>query len=225
MTNDYRVRFLAQAGQSELGRGGKNNEQQLCLDPRRSDAVSNLGSLFRQRRDERGLTTAQLARLLGYRNVTKGCNRIGRFEDGGKVAPDLLAGLSEALEVTPDEIRRSLDGDYKEWLAWADEPVRPYVVLRYMACVYSRVELPDDALSPEAAEVFASQLARERKLMVCLVVSRRLSIRFDSTGKEYQRLDATPDLPCEPYAIIGGRRVQFDFTGGEVIRPLDEPGR
>jgi transcriptional regulator with XRE-family HTH domain len=186
--------------------------------------VSNLSSLFRRRRVERGLTTAQLARLLGYRNVTKGCNRIRRFEDGGKVAPDLLAGLSEALEITPDEIRRSLGEDYGEWLAWANEPVRPYVVLRYMACVYSRVELPDDALAPEAAEVFASQLARERKLKVCLVMSRRSSVGFDSTGREYQRLEATPEMPCEPFAMIGGKRVQFDFTGGDVLRTIDEPG-
>jgi transcriptional regulator with XRE-family HTH domain len=187
--------------------------------------VSHLSSLFSRRRAEQGLTTVELARMLGYRNVTKGCNRIGRFEEGGKVAPDLLAGLSDILGISPDEIRQSLGEDYREWLTWANEPVRPYVVLRYMACVYSRVELPDETLAPEAAELFASDLARERKMMVCLVMSRRLSIGFDSTGKEYKRLVATPEMPCEPYALIGGKRVQFDFTGGDILRPIEEPGR
>jgi len=25
-------------------------------------------------------------------------------------------------------------------------------------------------------------------------------------------------------AVIGGKRVQFDFSGGAVLRPIDEPG-
>ena len=29
----------------------------------------------------------------------------------------------------------------------------------------------------------------------------------------------------EFYGVIGGKRVQFDFSGGEVLRPIDEPGQ
>jgi hypothetical protein len=94
-----------------------------------------------------------------------------------------------------------------------------------MACVYQRVELPDDALTPEAAEASAAGLARERKLMVCLVLSRRLSVYFDGTGQVSQRLEAAPDVPSAPYAVIGGKRVQFDFTGGDVLKPIDEWSR
>jgi transcriptional regulator with XRE-family HTH domain len=185
--------------------------------------MSHLSALFRRRRVERGLTTAQLARLLGYRNISRGCNRIRKFEAGGKASPDLLAGLASTLEVTPEEIRRSLSEDYREWMTWANQPIRPYAVLRYMACVYQRVELPDDALEPEAAGLFASDLAREREFKVCLVMSRRLSLWYDATGREYARTEATPEMPCEPYAMIGGKRVQFDF-GGVVLRQIDEPG-
>jgi hypothetical protein len=188
----------------------------------RVDLMSHLGDCFRARRLVRGLTIGQLARQVGYRNVSKGCNRLRTFEAGGKVAPDLLSRLASALEVTPGAIRLAIDEDYQEWLRWAEEPIRPHLVLRYMACVYQRIELPDDALEPGAAQGYASSLARERKLMVCLVLSRRLSIGFDSTGREYQRLEATPDVPCEPYIEIGGKRVQLDFSGGEVLRPIDE---
>jgi hypothetical protein len=128
--------------------------------------------------------------LLGYQNLVKASSRIQKFEAGGKVSPDLLAGLSSTLEVTPDEIRKSLTEDYRSWMAWANEPIRPYAVLRFMSCVYQRVELPDDAL-----------------------------------GREYKRLEATPELPCEPYAVIGGKRVQFDFDRSSVLRPIDEPDR
>jgi transcriptional regulator with XRE-family HTH domain len=186
--------------------------------------VSHVSSLFRRRRVDRGLSIGQLARLLGYRNVSKGCNRIQGFEGGGKVAPDLLARLASELAITPDEIRHALGEDYRDWLAWANQPVRPHVVLRYLACVYQRIELPDDALDPEAAELFASDLARERRFKVCLVLSRRISVWYDATGREYARTEATPEMPCEPYAVIGGKRVQFDFGGSNVLRQIDEPG-
>jgi hypothetical protein len=99
------------------------------------------------------------------------------------------------------------------------------MVVRILACVYERVELPDEALSPEAAEAFAADVARDRKFKVCLVLSRRVSVWFDATGKESERREATPDLPCEPFTVIGGRRVQFDFDNGVVLRSIDEPGR
>lgn len=187
--------------------------------------MSHLGDFFRARRVEKGLTTGQLACIAGYRNLSRGSNRIQTFEASGKIHPDLLGKLASALEVGPEEVRRLADEDDRGWLAWADEPIRPYLVLRWMACVYQRVEWPDDALAPEAAEARAARLARERKRMVCLVLSRWLSLGFDSTGREYQWLETTPDVPCEPYVVIGGRWVLFDFSGGDVLRPIDGPGR
>ena len=186
--------------------------------------MSHLGDFFRARRLERKLTTGQLARLAGYRNVSRGSNRIQRFEAGDRIAPDLLGKLTEVLEIHTDEVRRCAAKDYNDWLAWASEPIRPHLVLRWMACVYQRVELPDDALAPETAEAYAAGLARERKMMVCLVLSRRISVYFDGTGQVHQRLEASPDVPCEPFAMICGKRVQFDFSGGAVLRPIDEPG-
>jgi hypothetical protein len=186
--------------------------------------MSHLGDAFMARRLERKLTTGQLARLAGYGNLTRGANRINGFEDGGKVAPDLLGKLAAILEINLEDVRRYAAEDYKEWLDWANEPVRPYIVLRHIACVYQRVELPDDAVAPEAAEAYAARLAREKERRVCLVLSRRLSVYFDATGKETQRMEAAPDVPCAPYVEIGGRRCQLEFSGGAVLRPIDEPG-
>jgi hypothetical protein len=184
--------------------------------------MSYLGDFFRARRVERKLTTGQLARLAGYRNLGRGSNRIHRFEAGDRIAPDLLGKLTEVLEIHPDQVRRCAAEDYNDWLTWASEPIRPHLVLRWIACVYQRVELPDDALAPETAEAYAAGLARERKLRVCLVLSRRLSVYFDGTGQVSQRLEAAPDVPCAPYAVIGGKRVQCDFTGADVLKPIDE---
>jgi transcriptional regulator with XRE-family HTH domain len=187
--------------------------------------MSHLGKFFRSRRVEKGMSLGRLAELTGYRNMNRGRNRISKFEGGGKVAPDLLAKLVSILEVSPDEIRRLAAEDYRQGLSWANKPIRPYVVLRYMACVYQRIELPDDALDPDAAELFASRLARERRLMVCVVLSRRLSVGFDATGTTNGRREAAPEVPCEPFVVIGGKRFQFDFTGGNSLRQIDEPSR
>lgn len=185
--------------------------------------MSHLGEFFRRRRAEKGLGLGDLARLLGYRNVTKGANRIRAFESGGKVHPDLLARLADVLGVGPDEIRRLVAEDHADWLAWADEPIRPYVVVRLMACVYQRVQLPDDAHDPEAAVAFAAEVARRRKMRAWLVLSRRASIYFDGDGNRRGRIEATPEMPCEPFAVVGGDRVQFDFDGGVAVLPIDRP--
>jgi transcriptional regulator with XRE-family HTH domain len=187
--------------------------------------VSHLGEFFRKRRAERKLSLGQVSRLLNYRNVTKGCNRIQAFEGGGKVAPDLLRKLAEVLEVGPDEIRQAAYEDYRDWLAWASEPIRPHLVVRLLAAVYQRVQIPDDALDPEDAEAFAAGVAGQRRMKVCLVLSRRVSVWYDTGGREYARTEATPDLPCEPFMTIGGRRVQFDFGSGMGLWPIEGPGR
>ena len=79
------------------------------------------------------------------------------------------------------------------------------------------------ALLIEAAKDHAAQLARANKKMVWLVLSRRHSIRFDATGKEDLPAEATPDMPCEPYLVIGGKRVHFGLTGGSNLRQIEEP--
>ena len=187
--------------------------------------MSHLGQLFRNRRFERNLSLGELAGRLGYQNVSKGANKISAFEAGGKVHPDLLAKLAEVLEITADEIQQRLHEDYQAWLTWANEPMRPLVVVRLLACVYQRVQIPDNALQPEAAEAFAAKIALEERKKTWLVLSRRVSIYFDVDGNKRGRIEATPDMPCEPFVTIGGRRVQFDFEGGIKSQAIDESGK
>lgn len=165
---------------------------------------------------------------------------------------NLLPPPTLATAVGPDEIRRAAFEDYKDWLCWTSEPIRPYVVVRLLACVYQRIQLPDErscrsektpaphgngqagmALEPsrcpfseealvgESAGAFASDLARERKMRAWLVLSRRVSVDFDAEGRKGGRIKATSEMPCEPFLVIGGRRVQFDFDGRVGLRPID----
>jgi hypothetical protein len=43
----------------------------------------HLAEHFKRRRQEMGLSMAQLARTVGYRNVSKGVRRIAAFEEAG----------------------------------------------------------------------------------------------------------------------------------------------
>ena len=191
---------------------------------RRRRTVSHLGKFFKTRRVEKGLSLGAAARILGYKNPTRGANRIQRFEGGGKITPDLFGRLAEVLEIGPDEIQQRMNEDYQDWLAWADEPIRPFVVVRLLACVYQRVQLPDDALTEEASEAFAAEVAGEKRMKAWLVLSRRASVYFDAEGRKGGRIEATPEMPCEPYAVIGGKRVKFDFDGRVGLKPIDGPG-
>jgi len=50
--------------------------------------TNNLGAYFREQRLQQGLTLGELARRVGYRNVTKGSNKIIHFEREGVVTED-----------------------------------------------------------------------------------------------------------------------------------------
>ena len=51
-----------------------------------------------------------------------------------------------------------------------------------MPAFYSQAELPDEISSVEEAERYASEFAKEHRLRVCLVLSRRISVYFAEDG-------------------------------------------
>jgi transcriptional regulator with XRE-family HTH domain len=75
--------------------------------------MNRLGKFYRARRSEKGLSLHQLAELAGYGNLNKGSNRIQLFEFGGKIISDLFNKLASILEVSPEEVCRSLAEDHQ----------------------------------------------------------------------------------------------------------------
>ena len=112
------------------------------------------------------LSFGDLARQLGYENVTKGANKVIKFERDGNIRPDLFRKLAAVLEISDDDIRRCIEADKAEWEAWADEPIEPHLVARIMPAVYSaRRRIPPELqASHEAMEQFASAFAKERTM-------------------------------------------------------------
>jgi len=72
---------------------------------------TNLGNYFRQQRIEQGVPLQELARKVGYKNVSKGANRIVAFEKAGMVKDELLINLAEVLGIDLPKIEELMDQD------------------------------------------------------------------------------------------------------------------
>lgn len=146
--------------------------------------MSHLSALFRHRREASRISLGDLARHCGYTNVSKGSNRIQKFEATGDIEPSLLGKLASALGITSAEIHRAVAEDRAEWEAWASEPIEPHMIVRLVAAFYSRSAIPLELRGDRAAmEEFAGDYAATNRVRVCLVLSRRLSVWFERDGR------------------------------------------
>ena len=186
--------------------------------------MSHLGEFFRRRRAERGLGLGDLARLLGYRNVSKGANRIRAFEGGGKVHPALLGNLADVLEIGPDEIRRLVAEDHTGLAGLgrrADPALRggPADGLRVPAGPTARRR--PRPRGGRGVRRRRGPWAEDAGLAGALPAGVGRVRR--GRGRGVDALEATPEMPCEPFAVVGGHRVQFDLDAGVAVRPIDGP--
>ena len=197
--------------------------------------MNHLGNYFYEQRTGQGFSRGQLARIVGYRNISKGANRIARFEREGIVTDDLLAALADALGIDYPTVERLIEQDRQEhlqaWDAWVSQIVPIQLVVRYMAAVYGSVKTPGDITTPEQAEAFACDYARKHRVRVCIILSRRQSVWIDEGGLVYARTEATPEKPNMPWMQIRSdkRRFLFEashdqFVNGQ-IRQLQEKGK
>jgi len=176
---------------------------------------THLSRFFRQRRQSLKMSFGDVARRLGYVNVTKGSNKVIKFEMDGCIRPDLFRKLAKVLEVSNDDIRRCIEADRGEWQAWADEPITPHLVARVMCAVYSTKSIPPELhASREAMEEFASAFAKEWKWRVWLVLSKRTRVWFDEKG---ERTGITEDRFEEcfgPYMRLGAKKFLLGLVDG-----------
>jgi hypothetical protein len=68
-----------------------------------------LGKLISTRQRELGITTAEIARRVGYRNIGKGVRRIDELCRGDfRAAPFIVGALPHALELPEDDVRQAI---------------------------------------------------------------------------------------------------------------------
>jgi transcriptional regulator with XRE-family HTH domain len=192
---------------------------------------SQLVDHFRQQRKERGLSLAELARHLGYKNATKGCNKIQKFEQRGEIHADLLRKMADSLGIDKVTIDTLIEQDRRKfvrvWNEWADQPIQPRVAVRLTRAFYKSVPLPWRVPTLEEAEAFAAETARRWNKRACLTWSRRLSVWFDSKGDVEARTEAAPGEANVPTMRLKGSTRSFVLedpsTGRTVLRLTDWP--
>jgi transcriptional regulator with XRE-family HTH domain len=149
-------------------------------------AMTKLGLFFRDRRLAKGMKVSDLARLIGYQNISHGSQRIHDLERVGVGDPALVTKVAGALGVPEAEYQPLQRDDQqermKDWAAWVNEPIRPYFIVRQMAAMYQPRPLPSWILAQEHAEKYVADIARQLRLRCCLVWSRRLSIFYSADG-------------------------------------------
>jgi hypothetical protein len=178
---------------------------------RRSHLSRHLAAL----RQRCGLSPAQLAARLGASNLSKVGSLIRAFELGEPISDHWLQKLIVELQPDPAELRRCLELDQAvaleqlerervAWEAWADEPIDPYLSIRYSPGAGLVKQVPRAFCTPrETAEdhEWARQRAEdwavdELKLSLhkgILTWSRRERTLFDERGLNPRRCSVTFD--------------------------------
>ena len=150
---------------------------------------THVAQFFRKRRLEMRLSLTQLARIIGYANLSKGYRRIDTFERTGTCHPVLFAKLTAALGITEVEIRAAEYLDYKQWLATPANPPTPYLLC---SPIRGCIGLPAELTTVAEMERYAADYAKRHRTNVCLVLDKRIALRFAADGLLTGIIEAQP---------------------------------
>ena len=214
---------------------------------RRSGHVSRLLQTLRL---QRGLKPGELAARLGASNVSKIGSLIRGFELGEPLSDYWLQTLLSYLQPEPADLRRCLALDQAEadqrleldrtaWEAWADEPIEPFLTIRYMPAVYGVREVPaafctprvsaeDNAWARARTEEWASAELKRFHAKGFLNWSRRERTWFDEGGQNPRQQTVTfDDRNTGAYMQLRGSQQRFllNHSGDLVTQSfgLDQP--
>lgn len=121
--------------------------------------TNHLGELFRARRTALGWSLGEVARRLGYRNISKAANKVLLLERQGEADDGSFHRLATILDVGEQVVREAVGADRlayeRAWHEWADQPVTITIMMRAIPGFMLGVPVPTDATTPEAVIAFA----------------------------------------------------------------------
>lgn len=202
-------------------------------------------------REQRGLRPGQLAVVLGASNPSKVGSLIRSFELGDPLSDHWLQALVEELQPDPSDLRRCLRLDQEEaqqqleqerlsWEAWADEPINPFLTIRYIPAVYGVREVPrafcpprdtpeENAWARDRAEEWAAAELERFSAKGFLSWTRRERTLFDKRGLNPRRRAVTfEERQTGAWMQVSGSQQKFllSFSGDLITQSfgLDQPG-
>ena len=201
---------------------------------------SHLSRLLATLRLQRGLRPAQLAARLRASNVSKVGSVIRAFELGEPISDYWLEKLITELQPDPTDLRRCLELDQAEaleqlerervaWETWADEPIEPFLTIRYMPAVYGLREVPRAFCNRrELAEDWAADELKRFGAKGFLSWTRRERTWYDQRGLNPDRRHVTFEgRTAGAWMQVSGSQQKFLLgSSGELITRscgLDQP--
>ena len=135
--------------------------------------MSEIGDIIKNKRRDLGLTKLQVVSRVGYKNISKGLNRLNEIECGRKSFPktSVLARFAALLEIESVEFVLAAQ---REW-NWLDQPVKPQLLEWIKGPVCRSHPLPARCTLDEARAV-ALASATNNGHVVCLTLS---AVRFE----------------------------------------------
>jgi hypothetical protein len=201
---------------------------------------SHLSLYLAALRMQRGLKPGQLAACLGASNVSKVGSLIRAFELGEPISGHWLEKLIAELQPEPAELRLCLEQDQAEaleqlerervaWEAWADEPIEPFLSVRYSPGAGLVRELPRAFCnSREQAEDWAADQLKRCTYKGILTWTRRERTWYDQRGVNPDRRQVTFEgRTSGAWMQLSGSQQKFLLgSSGEPIKRscgLDQP--
>ena len=170
------------------------------------EMATNLAKYIKQERVKQGLNYAELSRLMGYKNINRGMRRTIDLEREGNVHSEILRKIICALQLDEDIVNELILKDretYKaEYERWLNEPVRMTYTIRVMPAVYLNYDLPSNTTNEEEAIEYVSFIAREKRKLCWLNLSRKIMVFINELGEVtgmYKR-DASDNIM--PYMLV-----------------------
>jgi hypothetical protein len=166
-------------------------------------------------RTARGWRRSDLARAIGYENLSKGSRRIQELEEAGICDRRLLEKIVAALGLDPVKVNEIIDEDHRQavqaWQEWADEPVPALMIWKAMPSIWLNKHVPDGATQQQMLDL-AREASRVGSKAAVLIPSRRLRINFHD-GELTGWIEVKPTTPAPPHIRINGRPFPLEFTG------------
>ena len=167
---------------------------------------SYLGSYLKSERLKHKLNTAQLAEKVGYRNINKGMRRINILEREGIATPTLLSKVVDALKLdtgcVDNLIKLDREANEAEYERWLNEPINMYYTIRMMPTVYLSYDLPSNIKTEDEAIAYVSAIAKDKKCLAWLNLSRRETVLIDRSGGITERHKHCLHDTTLPYLLI-----------------------
>jgi len=168
--------------------------------------TTHLGTYIKQKRVEKNINTADLAKKMGYKNLNKGTRRIIDLEREGIVHSEVLEKIAAALNLDRNHINALINKDRQEqeeeFEKYLSEPVRPYYILRIIPTIYQSYDIPINFPTEEQIINYVAEIAKEKQKQALLRLSRRENVSINEKGEVTGKFKTTMENAHYPYTRL-----------------------